>query len=593
MRERIAAEDERKLDDHNTMPGARGILSRRSAFSLAVGIAVLAVLVRFWVSRHTHALGEDALITLRYADNIAAGRGWVYNPGERVLGTTTPLFTLILAFAGWLRLPAMVVGIACNIFADGVTCFLIARLLARPGIDRPVAGLFAALLYAVSSTPISVSISGMETALVACAGMAAISAFMAGRSRALCLWGAILFLLRIDGLLLFSILLVGVTVRQRRIPWVGIGLFLALVMPWLLFSTRYFGSPIPASVVAKLTVYSHTSLTPGSFTNTAAFNAEAFRNQFTLGWPQRICSALFVAGSLSILARAIGLRLRPNARDAPDGRQSRVAGADSSGAEPVVEGPPDTDAPAQGRAPDVERASGTADLGWPLTWLALYYGTMLTSHVPAFPWYFLPPWPLFVVVLVLGVDTLWRCGTALLARFALRGLADSRGGAPRALGASEWRAHSGIMLCALALFAAAGLVHVRSIERDIVAAQEREDTLRRPLGLWLRDHMASNERVLLEPIGYAGYYSGRRILDMVGLVSPEVLRFYRTPRALSGIVIGLRPEWLCLRAEERDRLHTDDPSLPGSNYELVKMFPSDSDPAFYLYRLRRIDRNQP
>src|SRR5664280_286755 len=47
---------------------------------------------------------DDAYITYRYAENIARGLGYVFNPGERVEGTSTFLFTLLLAIAGYLRL---------------------------------------------------------------------------------------------------------------------------------------------------------------------------------------------------------------------------------------------------------------------------------------------------------------------------------------------------------------------------------------------------------------------------------------------------------------------------------------------------------
>jgi hypothetical protein len=40
---------------------------------------------------------DDVYITARYARNLAAGEGFVYNQGERILGTTTPLLTLIQA----------------------------------------------------------------------------------------------------------------------------------------------------------------------------------------------------------------------------------------------------------------------------------------------------------------------------------------------------------------------------------------------------------------------------------------------------------------------------------------------------------------
>src|SRR5580700_1207941 len=45
-------------------------------------------------------LFDDAYITFRYAANLARGFGLVFNPGERVLGTTSPLFTFILAAGG-------------------------------------------------------------------------------------------------------------------------------------------------------------------------------------------------------------------------------------------------------------------------------------------------------------------------------------------------------------------------------------------------------------------------------------------------------------------------------------------------------------
>ena len=38
---------------------------------------------------------EDQLIVLRYARNLAEGNGFVYNAGERVMGFTTPLFTVL------------------------------------------------------------------------------------------------------------------------------------------------------------------------------------------------------------------------------------------------------------------------------------------------------------------------------------------------------------------------------------------------------------------------------------------------------------------------------------------------------------------
>ena len=49
---------------------------------------------------------DDANITLNYAENIAAGHGYVYNiGGERVEGSTSPLWTAINTGAYFLPVP--------------------------------------------------------------------------------------------------------------------------------------------------------------------------------------------------------------------------------------------------------------------------------------------------------------------------------------------------------------------------------------------------------------------------------------------------------------------------------------------------------
>lgn len=63
---------------------------------LTILLAVAVALRVAWGS-YTHYIYEDAYITFRYARNLANGNGFVYNVSERIYGTTTPLFTLLLA----------------------------------------------------------------------------------------------------------------------------------------------------------------------------------------------------------------------------------------------------------------------------------------------------------------------------------------------------------------------------------------------------------------------------------------------------------------------------------------------------------------
>ena len=50
------------------------------------------------------------------------------------------------------------------------------------------------------------------------------------------------------------------------------------------------------------------------------------------------------------------------------------------------------------------------------------------------------------------------------------------------------------------------------------------------LALWLKNNTPEDALIALHDIGIVGYFSERRILDMVGLINPEVGKFYRDKR---------------------------------------------------------------
>src|SRR5438552_3795965 len=104
----------------------------------ALACAGLAMVVRLAYAAYSHISYDDAHISLRYAMNLAAGHGLVFNPGERVFGASTPLYVLLLALFTRLGLPPMPLlagpaplawGKALSILADGTTVFLWHRLL--------------------------------------------------------------------------------------------------------------------------------------------------------------------------------------------------------------------------------------------------------------------------------------------------------------------------------------------------------------------------------------------------------------------------------------------------------------------------------
>src|SRR5687767_11348142 len=63
-------------------------------------VALLVFAIRAAYALYASYTYEDALITLRYAANFAAGEGLVFNPGQRVFGASTPLWVLLLGMLG-------------------------------------------------------------------------------------------------------------------------------------------------------------------------------------------------------------------------------------------------------------------------------------------------------------------------------------------------------------------------------------------------------------------------------------------------------------------------------------------------------------
>jgi hypothetical protein len=77
----------------------------------------------------------------------------------------------------------------------------------------------------------------------------------------------------------------------------------------------------------------------------------------------------------------------------------------------------------------------------------------------------------------------------------------------------------------LAVIAAAALLlqgaKAAGIARDY--QMYRNESSLKEVGLWLKANTPSEATILLEPLGYIGYYSGRRMFDDAGLVTPKAV----------------------------------------------------------------------
>ncbi len=234
--------------------GWLGRLRDAALLTLAVVTCVLAY-------RAFHGfIFEDAYITYRYADNLAGGRGFVFNPGERVLGTTTPLYTLILTGLGLLGLDIPSAGTALSVVAIAGVGLAGAWTLRRRA--HPALGVVFALI-ALWGGFATYYLSGMETAFYS---LLLLGSALAASRRS---WGwtgvliGLAFLTRYDAVMFAGPLLLLAWLGERarlapgewraalRGPLRAALIAAALALPWLVFASFYFGSPLPNTLAAK------------------------------------------------------------------------------------------------------------------------------------------------------------------------------------------------------------------------------------------------------------------------------------------------------------------------------------------------------
>jgi hypothetical protein len=219
--------------------------------------AALALLVRLSVGPLTV---DDAYITFRYARNIAEGAGFVYNPGQPVLGTTTPLYALLLALGyriGLTDLPQVAWLLASVL--DAFTAILLVLIGTR--LAGRTAGLIAGTLFALSPMSIAYAAGGMESSLFIAVLVGGLYATLRGWWSLAALLAASAALIRPEGILPVGLVLGARLLQQRRVPWQELAIVAAVGLPWALFARWYFGSPLPQTMSAKSIVYQTEPLT--------------------------------------------------------------------------------------------------------------------------------------------------------------------------------------------------------------------------------------------------------------------------------------------------------------------------------------------
>lgn len=204
-----------------------GVKSAELSF-LALQILLL-LLTRLAQSR---VYSDDAYIHFRNALNWIRGEGLLFNSGEWVLATTSPVFALMLAWLGSV-LPAGIPSIAqgFNLSCEIVSLLLLSRLLSRAGLSRGVRHLLMAIT-SFEPNRMFHSTAGMEMSFFILAMLAVLDRLAAGRWLASGLILGVLPWIRPEG----------------AVVWCAFGLALLLCREWRTFVRTY----ATAGVVAVL-----------------------------------------------------------------------------------------------------------------------------------------------------------------------------------------------------------------------------------------------------------------------------------------------------------------------------------------------------
>jgi len=193
---------------------------------------------------------DDAFITYRYAYNLARGDGFVYNIGEWFMGTTAPLYGLLLGVLGFVFGPdtiPLISGIVSGaaLALAGVGLYLYGRIH-----QQAFCGLLVGLFF-VSNRLLPLTFGG-EMLFQAALIIWGFALYRMGNTLLAALLLALATLTRMDSVLALGVIGLHYLLTRRRIPWRELLVVWLTLLPFALLSWAYYGTFLPATLDAKL-----------------------------------------------------------------------------------------------------------------------------------------------------------------------------------------------------------------------------------------------------------------------------------------------------------------------------------------------------
>jgi hypothetical protein len=423
----------------------------------AIWILVVASLLPVWAVFHVdhEYLDDDALITLTYAKNLARGDGFVFNHPPPVLGTTTPLYAMIVAglaaLLPFIQLTAIAVSFSAACWIGVVwAVFGFRRQLGLDDLQAASVGLVVIATGWVGHLE-------MEAYLFALLLMVSVGLYSGRRLLASGAAAGLLFLTRGEGALLFAILLMMAAFRDFRdrrqtVPSsasaASVPLCVGFAVPvllWSAYAQLTFGSVLPNTLAAKIAQGSSGLWQP-------------FLAQLIGTWAPTWGRQLWLAGmpllnlwyALVVFGLVVAVR----------------------SARPLLV---------------------------PVAWTACYVIGYSALGVAGYPWYGLPV--LFTLSLLFGL------GLAAAVGFVSR---------------LPFRHHAAVIAATVLTAVVIARLATPTVRTAIATEPSERKIAYRELAHWLDGHAEPRHSIGYHEIGYLGYYTDLRIVDLMGLVTPDV-----------------------------------------------------------------------
>jgi len=478
-----------------------------------IAAAVVARLV-FWTT--TNRMFEDGLTTITHARNVPLGLGLVHHAGEGNVHGFTSAIGVLIPLAGELihQGSGMFAMRVASLIAVCVA-LVYARLICRDLRLGAFPTAFVLAYLAFDQNMIFYGMSGMETQIAVTVILGGVYHVRRQDLVASGIWLGLAPLARPEFVLWVAPALAYLALSNLRRGVAAGGIAGAIVAPWIVFTTAYYGSPIPNTVVAKATVSPiPTFLTSGS----------------PLPWLEWLFGQ--VTGHIELLLYHFE----------PFHEVWSTAAAPLPGPVLIVIAVVVADLFAIGLV-----ASRHAAGWWPaLAFVGLFfaYRIYFIPTINYYDWYLPPFLALVMIVVAAGLQRIYAWRPMITKSLSI----------------------------ALAFAFAMHMPFSFGVESKVQAV---ENGVRTNVAEYLKTTVPPGESVTSESAGYIGFYGGVKLFDYPGLTSKTSVRAMQAlppdQRDLPHLVAALKPDWLVLRPWELESLREQFPEI-AAEYQVVRVF---------------------